>query len=444
MIKYIIIFIGVIWVYLFSGIVAMSHANYQSEAKEEAVSKALAEAKRELKVAAMPAERQRKEEKAHKEETKPTKKPYKEPGIIEETKPTKKPYRELGITEGRAGFDKYYVQGEGFKVTDFLGVSLSVENIQEPKKIDDMVLITGQDFEDFRNVQTSDLRKMTRPLFTRSIAEQAILHYKDWPRLKYTHEEKDVLIQYANKDVNTWKSNEFDLLYGFNLFERNNFLILNPVYKSLTIVNENTGTTFENVNQYRLNYSIQASDTLEIFGQQSWETNKNTRSAEPSKNKTRYYRFELRKAFPDMKLRLTPGWYHGETTWMPNDAYQVKDELYLDIGKDLTSQLRGNWRIEYDIDELSRVSNSNITSDVLKFTNKLSYAVIEYLDVSLGLDYGNDLSYLNKFDYYSGYVELEYFKYGFLRWSIGWRYTEYPLLNHGFDTIYLKMYLFRF
>jgi len=423
----IIIFIAIIGIYLFSGIAAMSYADNQPNDKEKALLKALAEANQELKVASAPLE-------VSKEEV-----TYKK-----EDKPTEKPYKELGITAERAGFDQYYVQGEGYKVTDFLGVSLSAESIQEPKKIDDMVLITGQDFPDFRNVQTSDLRKMTHPNFTRSTAEQAILHYKDWPRLKYTHEEKDVLTEYTNKDVNTWKSNEFDLLYGFNLFERNNFLVLNPVYKRLTIVNENTGGTFEIVNQYRLNYSLQLTDTLEFFGQQSYENNKNIRSATPTKNKTRYFRFELRKAFLDMKLSLTPGWYHGETTWMPNDAYQVKDELYLDIGKDLNSRLKGIWRIEYDIDELSRVNDSNITADVLKFTNKLSYALTQYFNVSLGLDYGNDLSYLNKFDYYSGYTELEYFKYGFLRCSIGWRYTEYPLLNHGFDTIYAKMYLFRF
>lgn len=426
--RYFLIFILVVWISLFGTILSSyGEIDFYQKEREQAMLKALKEAKQIVSAKEFSGVATRREVEREKFASE-----------------QKRPYEELRIEAERAGFERYYVQGEGFKVTDFLGIAASTEIVEEPKRIDDMVLILGQEFENFRGYTEDHLRAMTRPLFTRSIAGQAILRYKDFPRLKYTYEEKDVLIEYINKDVNIWKINEFDLLYGFSLFEKDNFLTLNPIYKRITIVNEDTAFKFENINQYLFQYSLKPLDNFEIFGQQTYETNKNVRNPTPSKNKTRYSRLELRKNFPEQKLGVTLGWYHGETKWMPADTLQVKNELYTELGKDLTYKWKGRIRLEYDIDELQRVSNSHINSDVFRFENKLSYYLTEYLFVSFGMDFSDDLSSINEFDNLKPFIELEYYRYGFLRWVLGYRHTEYLNFDQRLDMIYSKLFLFRF
>lgn len=357
---------------------------------------------------------------------------------------------EIGGEQERTGADRYYIPGDGYKIREFGGtfsVSASAEIFEEPKKVEDVTIITGLEFEDFEGVTDADLCKFVEPNFTSSFLGQMVFRHKYLPRFKYTYENKDVKIQFKEKETFNWQIHEFNFLHTFR---QNDYLQLqlNPIYKRIYIDNRDNSLGEEEKDEFLLQYLIiPANKTWEIFGQLDISTLENIKIFAETENW--YLRFEFRKKFSERlkgieKLSLTSGYFCERTKYIPSGDIVPKQEIYLDIGRDIGERWRDALRLEVVLVEDQRTEKSNIEANVFNTKYKLSYEVSRNLDISSGLNYSGDFSSLNRLDNFSVFSELEYFKDEVLRAQFGYMFTKYLDINHAIHTAYLKVHLFRF
>jgi hypothetical protein len=358
--------------------------------------------------------------------------------------PEPKFYRELGVDVERAGFERYYYQGDGFQVTDFFGIGGGYELFDDPKKINDLVSVAGLEASNFGGVVPDDvLRRFLEPVRTQNLIAQGTLRYKAFPRFRYIFTNKQFDLQFVNEDKNEWHQHVFDVLYGLKLFERDNYLIINPIYERRYIDKKDPDISSDIEDIYLLQYSIFPVNWFELFGQLNWSESES--EIGEGQGDGFFFRLEPRFLFTKQKLRITPGWFHSTSDFSPSGDEVTKDELSLDIGKDFTRHWRTATRFEVVITENDRTNpNPDIEAEAFNFRNKVSYELLPGWDVSLGAVYGEDFSDLDKFDHYGFFAETEYVRYGLFRGSISIGWNDYFDLNEDEILFVLRINVFRF
>jgi len=350
-------------------------------------------------------------------------------------KEPEKKTKEILVTPERAGAESYYVPGEGYKLTKSLGVGVKMEVFEDPRSAEDCISwVVGERPWEFTN---AELREKLTPPFTRVYGIETIFKYEDHPRLKYVYEYKDEPKEDYPSQTDT---HEFNILQTFFLFGRDDFLTLNPIYRKSYFKSANPWWGPEERNDYLLNYNIKLNDSLDLFGQIDSQRAKKSNTPGLDQLQERYYRIELRKNFPDSRFRVTPGFKYSIVDERPSSKNTVRYETYLDAGKDFTDRWSGSTRLEYILSDKSEESSED--PRVFNINNKLSYNMYKDFHVSGYLNYSKDLSDIDSYDVINFIGEVEYYKWGFLRWNLGYRRTEYVNLDVDFDTIYFKIYFF--
>ena len=368
-------------------------------------------------------------------------------GVILEKKeaPKKRPRREVIIEPQRPGFERYYEEGIGFKVTDFLGISTYTEIFEEPNPTDDYI---GE--AKFLNRRDEDsMRDMLTHLFTRSVAARVTFEWENWPRFTYTFDKREVLhefdTKYGIKDQE-WQTQEASILYTFPEIRYLGAITVNPVYKRIALSSDDDTNTAEDRNEYMLNLTLSPCDDIDIFFKADYYEGKKLNTDWISKPEQWLYKGELRFRFPEYKLSLTPSYSYSQVRYLPTDDIYSKQEVALDIGKDLTKKLKASLRPELVLSEerwpeLSSTGASNVEAGVVGVESELSYNVFKDFYINGSLDWSHGIHF-DHFDNAGLGLEIEYFKPTFLRWKIGYKKHQYYHLHDNDDTLYFKIYFF--
>ncbi|MDP8218263.1 MAG: hypothetical protein P9M03_06015 [Candidatus Theseobacter exili] len=355
-----------------------------------------------------------------------------------------RPYFELRIDTDRAGFERYYRLGEGYPITDYFGVASSIEIYDEQKNIEDMSLIAGLEAPNYGGIVPDEmLRQFLRPVFTRNYVGYATLTYKKFPRFRYTFTNKNFILQFINKDIYEWNQHNFDIIYPIPGFGRPNFITLNPVYEKRYLEKKNRERTHEISDVFLFQYSVVPSDNFELFGQFEWVRSQEEH-VEENKSTSFDFRLEPRILIPQWMLRITTGYYRGETHYKPGGDEVTKQEYYLDFGKDFAEHWRNGLRLEYVKAENMRgnILDNDIYTDSFWIRDKLTYAILPWWDLSAGFQYEDDME-LDKFDSYGLFVETEIIREGFFRSTASVQWNRYDDLDKDECLLALRFHLFR-
>jgi hypothetical protein len=357
--------------------------------------------------------------------------------------PARRPYREIAIDTERAGFNQYYYQGAGFRLTDFFGVGASYQYYDEPKGINDMVTVAGLEQANYAgNIPVEILRRFAEPVTTRDVIVSGTIDDKHYPRFRYTYTHKEFDLLFVHEDKNSWDLHNFDLLETFDMFHRDLFLTLNPVYERRYLENKTSGN--ESVeNAYIMQYIIHPLDPVELFGQLIWISSDQKGGSE--KGNAFQYRLEPRILFKEIKLKVTPGWFHGDSEAEPGNVEGVKDEFYLILGKDIVRHWRATVRFDYvTTDNDLNAANLHIEAESFHTRAKISWEWFPGWDLSAGTEYGEDLSDFDQFSFYGFFVETEFVRYGLFRSTASVQWNNYCDIDSDEILLNVRVHAFRF
>jgi len=353
--------------------------------------------------------------------------------------------QEISFEAGRAGFSRYYVPGLGFKVLPWLGMAGSFEYFSELKKIEDLVIVTGLEFPSAGDIRGEALRPFLESVQTRSALLQATILNSSWPRLRYTWLIKDFDLAFKNEDHFRWRSHNFDVLKGFPLFKSRYVLIVNPIFERRTITKKNDETD-EIENVFLLQFAIIRPKIAELIGQ--FSRSKVNAQATQAETNNRFSRLELRKLFSEVESRLTAGWFHGRSEFLPCGDILTKDEIYLDGGRNFSSRLRDGLRLTWARIVDNRKSNllEDLTARSLAFENKISYEVLpgSGWDFSIIQFYGNDFNTPSRYDFLGFAFETELYRPGLLRATLSFAVYRYRHLEQTERILNVRFHPFRF
>lgn len=355
----------------------------------------------------------------------------------------RRPYREIAIDTERAGFQQYYYQGAGFRLTDFFGVGASYQYYDEEKKIGDMVTVAGLELPNFPGgIPEEVLRRFAEPVTTKDIIVSGTIDDKNYPRFRYTYTHKEFDLVFVHKDKNDWDLHNFDLLQTFDMFHRDLFLTLNPIYERRYLENKTSGSRSAE-DAYIFQYVIHPWDPAELFGQLIWTSSDQHGGSE--KGNGFQFRLEPRIFFKNIKLKVTPGWFHDDSEAEPGNVESGKDEIYLILGKDFVRHWRGTVRFDYvTTDNDLNVANLHIDSEAFSGRGKVSYEWLPGWDISLGAEFGEDLSDFDQFSFYGFFVETEFVRYGLFRSTASVQWNEYYDIDSDEILFNVRVHAFRF
>jgi hypothetical protein len=361
---------------------------------------------------------------------------------------------EISFEAGRAGSDRYYVPGSGLrfnKILPWLGLAGSFEYFSELKKIEDLTIVTGLEFPSADDIRKEAIRPFLEPVQTRSALVQATILTSSWPRLRYTALIKDFDLTFKNEDRFRWRSHNFDALKGFPLMKSRYVLIVNPIFERRTITKKNDQTD-EIENVFLLQFAITRPKGAEVIVQLS--RSKVSAQDTDAETNNRFSRVEFRKLFPGLQSRLTAGWFHGRSEFLPGGDILTKDEIYLDGGTNLdggtdsTSRLRDGLRLTWARIVDNRKSNllEDPTARSLTIENKISYAVLPHSgwDFSVLQFYGNDFKEPSRYDFVGFALETEFYRLGLLRATLSFAIYRYHHLEQTERIFNVRLHPFRF
>lgn len=352
---------------------------------------------------------------------------------------------EISFEAGRAGFSRYYVPGLGFKILPWLGVAGSFEYFSELKKIEDISIVTDLEFPSGGEISDKALHPFVDPVQTRSALVQATIINSSLPRIRYTALIKDYNLTFKNEDRFRWCSHNFDILKGFPLLKNRYVLIVNPIFEGRAITKKNNNTN-EIENAFLMQFAFIRPKAAELIVQLS--RSKVTAQNADAETNNRFSRFEFRKLFPALQSRLTAGWFHCRSEFLPGGDILTKDEIYLDNGTNFTSQLRDGLRVTWT--QIADDRKSNLLEDLLAqsltFENKISYEIVPHSgwDFSVIQFYGNDYNEPSRYDFWGVALETELYRPGLLRASLSFTIYNYPHLEQIERIFNVRLHPFRF
>jgi hypothetical protein len=341
----------------------------------------------------------------------------------------------------RAGFEKLYKEGIGFQPIPGFGVSGRVEIYEEPNPVESLVL----DAKVLNFSEISQYRNSITPLFVRSGATRFVADYEPLPRFTYEYDARETLHQFQTrfgfKDIDI-QTHAFQALYSLPPVPLLGTLTFNPWYKRVLQSSDADVGSYHHRDQVILNFSLQQTPNIEYFFQADAYDSDNTRTLGGSKNKL--FKGQLRLRFPRLKLFVIPSAEYSDTDFDPSDDEFKKRDFFVDWGFDITKRLRAASKQQIIMTELSAptATPSNPDTRVFNTFNKLSYEIIDDVDVSVGLDYSKNAG-MNEFDNYGLRLETELFKPGIIRSRVGFEWHNYYNIDEDLSLLYWRFFLFQ-
>ena len=362
-------------------------------------------------------------------------------GLSQTVRPLEKTRREVLAAQKRAGFQKLYKEGIGFEVVPGLGLSGRTEIFEQANPIDDYIL----EAKILNFSERSQFRRSITPLFIRSGAGRITADYEPWPRLSYEYDARttlhEFLTRYGFKDIDL-QTHAVNALYSFPEVPRFGTLTLKPWYKRVLQRSDHDLGAYEHRDELILETSVQHTDNIETyFKLDTYEASK-VRTLGGAK--LWLYQGQVRLRFPEWKLFAIPSFEYSVTDYDPSDDEFTKKTAFVDWGFDITSTLRASSKQEFVWTELTQAGQtpSNPDTQVMNWTNTLSYELFKDFDVSFGLDYSKGFGYGN-YNNIGLRVETELFKAGLVRCRIGYEWLNYYNIGEELSLVFWKFHLFQ-
>jgi len=357
--------------------------------------------------------------------------------------PARRPYREIAIDTERAGIEQYYYQGSGFRLTDFFGVGASYEYFDEGKKPHEMSTVAGLELPNYPGgIPKEILKRFAEPTETQNIIAAGTIDAENLPRFRYTYTNKEFDVTFVSTSENEWNVHNFDLLQTFDLFHRDLFLTLNPIYERRYTENKTSGS--ESVEDlYIFQYVIFPHDKIELFGQVIGTAS--DQRGGPEKSDSLQFRVEPRILFSNLKLKVITGWFHDDKEAHPGDVEGSKDEFYVVLGQDFVRHWRGIVRFDYvTTEDALNEANLFIEAESFGARGKISYEWQPGWDISVGAEYWEDLSDIDQFSFYGFLLETEFIRYGLFRSTASVQWNNYYDIDTDEILFNIRVHAFRF
>jgi hypothetical protein len=341
----------------------------------------------------------------------------------------------------RAGFQRLYKEGIGLQLIPGLGFSGRHEMFEEPNPVDDYVL----EAKVLNFSELSQFRRHLTPLYTRAWAARVVADYEPWPRLQYEFDRRHVWHEFETrfnfKDRNL-ETHSLSALYSFPDIPYLGVLTVNPYYKRVFQESDQDVGSFEDKDELELLTSLRPNDNLEYFFKYNTLEAVKTRSLGGSK--LQLFQGQVRWRWPRLKVFAIPSVEYSRTTFDPSDDEFIKKDLFVDWGFDVTPRLRASLKERLVLTELTQAGKtpSNPTTEVYEFEHTLSYELFRDFDVSLGLDYARAAG-LNAYNNVGLRAEMELFKPGLIRASVGYEYLAYYNIDDDLQLFFFKLFLFQ-
>ncbi len=356
-------------------------------------------------------------------------------------------------TAERAGFKRYYEEGRGFKVTDFLSLSGRVELVEDFIPIDSLILasneqrIRGLDHLEIEDTLTDEEIRVS---YTRAEAGTAILKFKDnWPVLRFTYDFRQVYRAF-DEDLNAFKELDQETYEHFIEYTVPYKLpvlgtwTVNAGYDRVLLRSPNNQFADEQRNKWIFNNGFQIDKEREIFFAYEYFKGKHEDTPFILKPDQHYWQFQWRQRFPDWRLFSVTNYSVTRELFNPDVALFAKHEIFQEFNKDFTDKFRASERTTFYYD---KVANSNFNPDKVYASAfveriKFSYEIIPSLDQSFIFQQSWGLS-TAEFDSSLFQVETEIFKPGLLRTSVGYFIQRYYNTSKTVNGIQFRAFLFQ-
>ena len=357
------------------------------------------------------------------------------------------------VAPERAGFRRYYEEGRGFKVTDFLSFSGRVELVDDFLPIDSLILasneqrIRGLNHLEVEDTLTDD---EIRTSYTRAEAGTAIMKFKDdWPVLRFTYDFRQVyrgfdenLNGFKELDTETYENFiEYTIPYKLPILGT---WTLNAGYDRIHMRAPHNVNASEQRNKWIFNNAFQIDKEREIFFGYEYFVGKHEDAPFILKPDQHFWQFQWRQRFPDWRLFSVTNYSVTRELFSPDVALFAKHEIFQEFNKDITQKLRISQRTTFIY---SKVANSNFNPSKVYASAfvgrlKISYEIIESLDQSFIYQQSWGLS-TAEFDNSLFQLETEIFKPGLLRTSVGYFIQRYYNSSKTLNGIQFKAFLFQ-
>jgi len=381
------------------------------------------------------------------------------------------PRPEILVKPERAGYKRFYEQGLGFKVTDFLSVSSRVELFEEPIPVESLIFGLYQKawytkpwpesnihLVDKWNKQ--DAQADVRHSYTRAYAWQAILRlHPALPLLRYTYDRRD-LLNYFDPTINGFKLlmqetheafAEYAVPFRVPVLGK---IVFNPGFQRIRFHGRGNPYASENRDKYLFHFLFKHADNYQTFFGYEYFNGKVQNTPWIMKPNQQHFMVEERIWIPKQKLSIIPGWYYSHQHWRPDPAVFWLHETFCEFNKDFTDKLRATQRTDLRWGQLEHEPDSSvdwqaivyqpprIKAQSLKESLKVSYEIIKDIDVSAGVNYSTGLKY-TYFDNVGGLWEIELFKPGLIRVRFGYFYNLYYHLQTHAEGFQFRAYMFQ-
>lgn len=388
------------------------------------------------------------------------------------------------LAQERPGTERYYQESDGFRLVrmfdwidgidsiDFIGIAGRVELEEKPfpleslildaKKIDIITLPTYQSRPGVTKGagwQTrEEYRSQILPLFTKSTAIDTYITYGNLPKFTFTYDYREIYHQYqalyGNKD---WDIKTFEFrLEDARKWYPIGYVSFLPGYKyqiydSESAYSGNESSANEHRDVYYLDILWAPSGTLEFYTK--IDGHKSNYSDITYKYSPWHWgvRGEARKKYLPWQLSATLGYAHSFDKYSPFENFFRKEEIYLDIGKDITGRLKASSRWEWIYAEITEDDNQAPTyatfnpyqadAKVLNVKNQFQYQLLKNLYVKGGFDTATAFGF-DEFNNFGVWGEVEFYNAGYFRTNFGYRHTNYFHLEDQLNTIYFRCFMF--
>ncbi len=360
---------------------------------------------------------------------------------------------EVLVAPERAGFKRYYQEGRGFKVNDFLSLSARVEIFEDFVPIDSLILaqeeqrIRGLNRLEFEDTLT-DLE--IRNSFIRAEAATAILKLNDqFPVLRFTYDYRqeyrvfDELLNAFKELRKTTYENFIEYRMPFKL-PILGVWTLNAGYSRIHLRSHDNFNANDNRNKWTFNNAFQIDKERELFFAYEYFVGKQMDAPFILKPDQHFFQTQWRRRFADLRLFSVTNYSATRELFSPDVALYQKHEIFEELNKDFTARLRGTWRTTFIT---SKVANSNffpskVWANAFSGRVKVSYEIFPSIDVSGIFQQSWGLT-TAEYDNSLWQFETELFKPGLIRVSYGYFIQRYYNSDKTENGIQFKAFVFQ-
>lgn len=353
----------------------------------------------------------------------------------------------------RAGFERYYNEGRGFKINDYLSLSGRVELVEDFIPIDSLILASNeQRIRGLNNLELEDslTDDEIRTSYTRAEAGTAILKFRDdLPLLRFTYDYRQVYRAFDDELIafkelrQTSYENFIEYRIPYKLPVLGDWTV-NAGYSRILVRTPGNSSGNELRNKWTFINAFQIDKEREMVFQYEYFHGKHVDAPFILKPDQHFFLVQWRQRFPDWRLYSVTNYSATRLAFKPDVALFTKHEVFQEFNKDLLPHLRASNRTTFLYD---KVANSNFNPDKVyatAFVNrlKISYEFIPSIDESFIYQQSWGLS-TAEFDNSLFALETEIFKPGLLRTSVGYFIQRYYNSSKTVNGIQFRAFVFQ-